>query len=88
MIFFVTRLLGHLHIFNNFLSVLFRKDLDLINYSPCSMECEKFDLVFVTERFKSALTDDDDVLLDLYLEAFREILKFVVIVIVLEFFIN
>lgn len=50
------------------------------------MECEKFDLVFVTERFRSALIDDDDVLLDLYLEAFREILKFVVIVIVLELF--
>lgn len=45
------------------------------------MECEKFDLVYVTERFKSALQDgdDDDVLLDLYLEAFREILKFVLI---------
>lgn len=46
------------------------------------MECEKFDLVFVTEKFRSALHDgdDDDVLLDLYLEAFREILKFVFIV--------
>lgn len=49
----------------------------VFNFSPCSMECEKFDLVFVTERFKSALKsgDDDDVVLDLYLEAFREILK-------------
>lgn len=65
-------------------SVLFRDDLELI---PLLMECEKFDLVFVTERFKTALVeggDDDDVLLDLYLEAFREILKFVFIVFVLE----
>lgn len=55
------------------------------------MECEKFDLVFVTEKFKGALVqngDDGDVLLDLYLEAFREILKFVFIVIVFELFID
>lgn len=38
------------------------------------METEKFDLVFVTEKFKSSL-NDEDILMDCYLEAFREILK-------------
>jgi hypothetical protein len=39
------------------------------------MENEKFDLVLVTERFKSAIEVEDDVLMDFYLLAFREILK-------------
>jgi hypothetical protein len=39
------------------------------------MEGEKFDLVFVAERFKSSLDGETDVLMDFYLEAFREILK-------------
>lgn len=41
------------------------------------MESEKFDLVVVTERFKNSIERDDDVLMDFYLQAFREILKFV-----------
>lgn len=41
------------------------------------MEDEKFDLKLVTERFKCALEKEDDVLMDLYLLAFKEILKFV-----------
>lgn len=42
------------------------------------MEDEKFDLKFVAERFSSSLSKDgEDVLMDFYLEAFREILKFV-----------
>jgi hypothetical protein len=41
------------------------------------MESEKFDLSLVAERFKNALNQDDDVFMDFYLEAFREILKFV-----------
>lgn len=37
---------------------------------------EKFDLVVVAEKFSKSLeSSDDDVLMDLYLEAFREILK-------------
>jgi len=40
------------------------------------MEDEKFDLKLVAERFKSSLEKEDDVLMDLYLLAFREILKF------------
>jgi len=40
------------------------------------MEDEKFDLKLVTERFKGSLEKEDDVLMDLYLLAFREILKF------------
>lgn len=43
------------------------------------MEAEKFDLLLVTEKFKSSLELDDDVLMDLYLQAFHEILKFVLI---------
>lgn len=43
------------------------------------MDYDKFDLVLVTNKFKSSIEGDDDVLLDLYLEAFREILKFVYI---------
>lgn len=38
------------------------------------MEAEKFDLIVVTDLFKSSLKDDD-VLMDSYLLAFREILK-------------
>lgn len=45
------------------------------------MESEKFDLVLVTERFKSSIELEDDVKLDLYLLSFREILKFVYILI-------
>lgn len=41
------------------------------------MDCEKFDLVYVAEKFKTSLEQEDDVLLDFYLEAFREILKYV-----------
>ena len=41
------------------------------------MESEKFDLALVADRFKSSLEQDDDVLMDTYLQAFREILKFV-----------
>lgn len=41
------------------------------------MESGKFDLIFVTERFKSALESEDDILIEFYLQAFREILKFV-----------
>lgn len=39
-------------------------------------DCEKFDLVYVAEKFSKSLeSTDDDVLMDFYLEAFREILK-------------
>lgn len=38
------------------------------------MEGEKFDLIVVTDLFKSSLKDDD-VFMDAYLLAFREILK-------------
>lgn len=41
------------------------------------MESEKFDLVLVTETFKNSIENEDDVLMDFYLQAFREILKFV-----------
>lgn len=41
------------------------------------MDSEKFDLVYVTETFKSSIVKEDDVLMDSYLLAFREILKFV-----------
>lgn len=42
------------------------------------MEVEKFDLLYVTEKFKKSIEGDDgDVRLDLYLQAFREILKYV-----------
>lgn len=43
------------------------------------MECEKFDVVLVTEIFKNSLEQEDDVLMDYYLLAFREILKFVIL---------
>lgn len=43
------------------------------------MENEKFDLVFVTEKFKNAVAVEDDVLMDFYLQAFREILKYVIV---------
>lgn len=45
------------------------------------MDCEKFDLEFVRDKFQRAveLNDVDDVLIDFYLEAFHEILKFVLI---------
>lgn len=39
------------------------------------MENEKFDLILVTERFKKAIEVEEDVLMDSYLLAFREILK-------------
>lgn len=39
-------------------------------------ECEKFDIVFVSEQFQTSIkSTEDDVLLDCYLKAFREILK-------------
>lgn len=41
------------------------------------METEKFDLVLVTEKFKGASEFEDDILMDFYLQAFREILKYV-----------
>lgn len=41
------------------------------------MEDEKFDLLLVSERFRSALEQGDDVLIDYYLLAFREIMKLV-----------
>lgn len=47
------------------------------------METEKFDLVFVTEKFKGSL-DNEDIFMDFYLQAFREILKFVLILLALE----
>lgn len=50
------------------------------------MESEKFDLVLVTERFKNALNEEDDVMMDFYLLAFREILKFVFFVYDHEYF--
>lgn len=50
------------------------------------MESEKFDLVLVTERFKNALNEEDDVMMDFYLLAFREILKFVFFVFIYEYF--
>lgn len=49
------------------------------------MESEKFDLVFVTEKFKESLEHEEDVLLEFYLQAFREILKFVLILLLFEF---
>lgn len=42
------------------------------------MESDKFDLVVVTEGFRNSLEQEDDVLMDFYLLAFREILKFVI----------
>lgn len=41
------------------------------------MDSGKFDLIFVTDRFKSALESEDDISIEFYLQAFREILKFV-----------
>lgn len=42
------------------------------------MELEKFDLLFVTEKFQRSIEgNDEDVKIDLYLQAFREILKYV-----------
>lgn len=41
------------------------------------MASDKFDLVVVTEKFKDSLEAEDDVLMDFYLLAFREILKLV-----------
>lgn len=39
-------------------------------------ESDKFDIVFVSEQFESSIKlTEDDVLLDSYLKAFREILK-------------
>lgn len=40
------------------------------------MSQEKFDLVKVSEHFKTSLKDDDDVLLDEYLDGYRELYKF------------
>ncbi|CRK86173.1 CLUMA_CG000230, isoform A [Clunio marinus] len=40
------------------------------------MDSNKFDLLFVAEKFKNSLNHEDDVLINFYLEAFREILKF------------
>lgn len=49
-----------------------------LSFESADMEDEKFDLKFVAERFSSSLSKDgEDVLMDFYLEAFREILKFV-----------
>lgn len=52
------------------------------------MEDEKFDLLLVSERFKNALEQEDDVLIDYYLLAFREIMKLVFFVLLfsLHFF--
>ena len=41
------------------------------------MDSGMFDLIFVTDRFKSALESEDDISIEFYLQAFREILKFV-----------
>lgn len=44
------------------------------------MSSEKFDLLVVTEHFQSALDkneENSDIVLDFYLLAFREILKYV-----------
>lgn len=39
------------------------------------MSSEKFDLEKVREYFQTSLKDDDDVLLDEYLNGFRELYK-------------
>lgn len=48
------------------------------------MDDGKFDLTLVAERFKNSLNQDDDVLMDFYLEAFREILKFVYLCVMIQ----
>lgn len=39
------------------------------------MDSDLFDISIVIDRFKKASTSEDDVLLEYYIEAFKEILK-------------
>lgn len=40
------------------------------------MDADLFDISVVIDRFKNAAASENDVLLDLYIEAFNEILKY------------
>ena len=39
------------------------------------MSCDKFDLQRVHDCFEKSLKDDDDILMDFYLEGFKELYK-------------